>query len=299
MKQRNCLWLAAAVLLVVLQLFLQRHAALVAAQNPVLAVQFSAPITAQQLSAAREWEQSPANTQGIYATYWGSTTASVATELGRAADGVTCIGFNGNAADCLPVHYRQGTGPGAVGQRCAVSTGLAWALFGSYNVVGQVVNLAGGSYTISGVFDADGSQLLYPAQSGFTCAGLRGISADAPKAEALQWAAAAGVGTVQGIDYGPQKVWLARVLCFVPAVCAGLGLLAVLLGFARRLPGPLRGAVYFVLALAFALALPQLLRSLPGWLIPGRWSDFEFWKNLARQIAAAEPMGEGFVKVGG
>lgn len=298
MMQRNRFWLAAAVLLVVLQLFLQRHAALVAAQNPVLAVQFSAPITAQQLSAAREWEQSSANTQGIYATYWGRTTANVTMELGRAVDHVSCINFNGNAADCLPVQYRQGTAPGAVGQQCAVSTSLAWALFGSYDVVGQVVTLAGGSYTISGVFDADSSQLLYPAQSGFTCAGLRGVSTDVPKADALQWAAAAGVGNVQGIDYGPQKVWLTRVLCWVPAFCAGLGLLAVLLGFAHRLPGPLRGLVYFALALAFALILPQILRSLPGWLIPGRWSDFTFWQTLTRQIAAAEPMGNGFVAVG-
>ena len=35
----------------------------------------------------------------------------------------------------------------------------------------------------------------------------------------------------------------------------------------------------FALALAFAWAVPHFLQTLPGWLIPGRWSDFSFWPD--------------------
>ena len=37
-------------------------------------------------------------------------------------------------------------------------------------------------------------------------------------------------------------------------------------------------------ALGLALLLPLLLESMPGWLIPARWSDFSFWGNLAARI---------------
>lgn len=286
MKHRNISWpwLAAVIVLVSLQLLLQFRAVRVARQYPTLGVEFAAPLTAEQVDTAATWQQSSANTNGITASYWGSIQAAVSTDLGHTAADTTCIGYAGTAADCLPADYVQGSAPGAVGQQCAVSTTLAWQLFGSYGILGQTVTLNRTDYTISGVFTAKTGILLYPAHSGFTHAALRGISEDAPKADAAQWAAAAGLPTLQKLDYGPQRVWLARALCHLPAVLVGFCLLAAFLGLAHSAPPVIRHTAYFAAALAFALLVPYFLQSLPGWLIPGRWSDFSFWPRLLQQI---------------
>ena len=276
-------WMVAAAVLVGLQLILQFRAVRTARQYPTLGVEFAAPLTAEQVTAANTWQQSDTNINGITASYWGSTQATVSTALGHTAD-TTCIGYAGTAADCLPADYVQGSAPGAVGQQCAVSTELAWQLFGSNDILGQTVTLNRADYTISGVFTAKTSILLYPARSGFTHAALRGISADAPKADAAQWAATAGLPALQKLDYGPQKVWLARALCHLPAVLVGFCLLAAFLGLAHSAPPVIRHTAYFAAALAFALLVPYFLQGLPGWLVPGRWSDFSFWPRLIQQI---------------
>lgn len=276
-------WLAAVAVLVGLQLLLQFRAVRMARQYPTLGVEFAAPLTAEQVTAANTWQQSDANTNAITASYWGSTQATVSTALGHTTD-TTCIGYAGTAADCLPADYVQGSAPGAVGQQCAVSTELAWQLFGSNDILGQTVTLNRVDYTISGVFTAKTSILLYPARSGFTHAALRGISEDAPKADATQWAAAASLPALQKLDYGPQRLWLARALCHLPAVLVGFCLLAVFLGLAHSAPPVIRHTAYFAAALAFALLVPYFLQGLPGWLVPGQWSDFSFWPRLVQQI---------------
>lgn len=39
------------------------------------------------------------------------------------------------------------------------------------------------------------------------------------------------------------------------------------------------------MVLLFAIALPNLLQALPPWLIPTRWSDFEFWSQLWQTLS--------------
>ena len=287
MKRREIPWLIAAVLLIALQFLLQYNAAETARKNPTLGVRFAQPLTAEQVSAAQEWELSDANTQGISASYWGSKDTVVATDLGRRAEKVTAIGYCGNAEDCLPTNYLQGTAPGVAGRQCAISSELAWELFGSYDIVGQEVTQDRSRYIVSGVFDAQNRMILYPAQEGFTAAELRETSPDTPKGDACQWAASAGLDTPQSIEYGPQKVWLAKVLCGLPTLLVMLAMLVILLRMMRQLPKLLRSLLFFALAILAALLLPPFLRNLPGWLIPGRWSDFSFWKNLWEEILAA------------
>ena len=176
MMHRKRGWAVAAVLLVVLQLLLQTRAAHIVQQNPTVTVTLSAPLTAGQLAAAREWEGSDVNTQSITASFWSEKAASVSANSDRTTEDVTCIGFDGTAQDCLPVEYLQGTAPGVVGQQCAISSTLAWTLFGSYDIMGLTVALDRTEYFISGVFKSKSKTLLYPAQSGFTHAALRGLS---------------------------------------------------------------------------------------------------------------------------
>ncbi len=279
MTQRKILWLA-AVLLLAVQLALQGRAAALADRDPALGVAWAQPLT-----AARDWEQSDANAAGLTASLWGSEKSAVSSDFGRTVQDVTCVGFSGNARDCRPAAYTAGTAPGAVGQQCALSSALAWALFGSEDIIGQTVTLGRADYVVCGVFTDKDAVLLYPARAGFTRAALRGTSPDTPKADAEQWAAAARVGPLTAIDNGPQSLWLARALCRLPAALAGVCLLAAVLRLAHGLPGLWRNIVYFALSLGFALLLPHFLASLPGWLVPARWSNFAFWGELWGKIA--------------
>lgn len=285
MTRRKVLWGLAAVLLAVLQLLLQANADRAAQAGQALGVTLAAPMTAEQLAAARSWETDNAETGSVAASFWGSTKAAVTSDFGRTAGAVTCIGFDGNAADCLPAVYQHGTAPGAAGQQCAVSSALAWALFGGDDVVGQCVLLDRTQYFICGVFADTDSVLLYPARSGFTHAALRGTSPATPRADAAQWAAAAGAGEVTALDYAPQKAQLAQLLCGLPLLLAGLCLAASVLRFLAGLPPLARGAGYFAAALVFALAQPHALQALPGWLIPSRWSNFAFWGTLWQELS--------------
>lgn len=290
MTRRKGIWLAAAVLLVVLQLLLQRVAVQSFGADPPLGLTLAEPLTAEQVTAARSWEQSDANTAGVTVSFWKREKDTVATDFGHTAENVDCIGFDGNAQDCLSARYLQGVPPGAVGQQCAVSSALAWALFGSYDIIWQCLTLDGTLYFVSGVFENETLCLLYPTQRNFTHAELRGTSSDTPKSDAVQWAAAAGAGEIQSIDYHPQKAWLGRCLCRLPTVLAGLCLLIALLRFFSGLPKPLREAAWFALALFFAWRLPYFLQTLPGWLIPSRWSNFSFWADLWREITQAHKL---------
>lgn len=177
-RKSSLFLILAALLIVLLQLALQCNTVETARKNPTLGMQFADPITEEQLTAAITYQQSDANAEGITASFWGSQQAAAYTDSGRKAEDTTCIGYAGSAADCLPAEYSQGAVPGAVGQQCAVSTALAWALFGSNDIVGQTVTLDRTDYVISGVFTSDTCTLLYPAKAALpmqNCAAFRSM----------------------------------------------------------------------------------------------------------------------------
>ena len=248
-------------------------------------LRFAQPLTQAQIEAV--YEMPPETAGSITASFWGQTIGTVTAEPARRAEDVVCIAYCGSASDCLPVLYENGTAPGAVGRQCAVSSGLAQQLFGSAEVVGLAVVHGGERYHISGVFRAGDAVLLYPGSGGYTCAELRGVSADTPKADAEQWCAAAGLGAPQCIVYGAQRAWLAAVVSCLPLVLCVLAGAFLLLRASLRWPPLARQGAWLAGVLALALLLPVVLQALPGWLIPARWSDFAFWERLAEQIQTA------------
>lgn len=247
-------------------------------------LRFASALEERALDAILEAQADTAEDEAIFASFWGQQTGAVLTENGRAAKDVYCIGYCGDARDCLPVSYCAGTAPGQFGKTCALSTGLAQALFGSDEAVGLTVIWQGEHYTVFGVFPAQDAVLLYPDRENLTCAELRNVSPDAPKADVQRWCTAYGLPAPQAILYGPQRIWAADGLCRLPLILVGAALGVCLLRLTLDWPPWVRGAVWFVLALAAALWLPHFLEGLPGWLIPARWSDFSFWTNLGTAI---------------
>ncbi len=281
-------WMVAVILYVAIQGSLCLWAGKTAAAYPATGLRFEKELEPSQIAQALEFQDSEQNTQAISVSFWGQSSQELFVPNGRSVQDAVCIGYCGNAEDCLPVTYTLGGAPGALGMGCAVSDTLADALFGGSNVVGQTVTLQQQSYTITGVFSAQEKVFLYPSQQNLTCAELRGVATDTPKADAEQWALAAGLGKPQCIVYGPQRAWAAKSLCWIPALLVAAAVLAKLIYRSFAWPVLVRNIMWFAVALSFALLLPYALGMLPGWLIPARWSDFSFWTNLAEQIRESQ-----------
>ena len=110
----------------------------------------------------------------------------------------------------------------------------------------------------------------------------------APPVETVQQLLRAA-GIAQQVTLYFPFPWMAALTAY--ALCpAGL----VLLAAARTLGGRVRRGCpketcWFVLVGAFllALVLPALLRLLPPWITPARWSDFSYWGGLLPAVGKA------------
>lgn len=281
-------WMVAVILYVAIQASLCLWAGETAAAYPTTGLRFEKELEPSQITQALEFQASEQNTQAVSVSFWGQSSQELFAPHGRNVQDAICIGYCGNAEDCLPVTYTSGGAPGALGMGCAVSDTLADGLFGSSHVVGQTVTLQQRSYTVTGVFSAQEKVFLYLSQQNLTCAELRGVATDTPKVDAEQWALAAGLGKPQCIVYGPQRAWVAKSLCWIPALLVAVAVLAKLIYRSFAWPVLVRNVMWFAMALTFALLLPYVLGRLPGWLIPARWSDFSFWTNLADHVRESQ-----------
>lgn len=247
-------------------------------------VRFAEVLSENTVQAVSDAQGDDEILQRIYASFWGQCTQDIAGENGRSVKDVICIGFYGEATDCLPVQYLHGSAPGSEGKTCAVSAELAESLFGSERVVGLRIRLQGQLYEIVGVFSAKDNVLLFPCMQNLSCAELRGISPDTPKADVEQWCVAAGLPAPQCIRCGPQRVCFAKAFCWIPFFLTGCMMLIALLRISVSWPPLVRNAFWFILALSLVLHFTAALYALPGWLVPARWSDFSFWQNLQEKI---------------
>lgn len=210
-------------------------------------VRFDRVLQASELQSALDFTAGEQNEDKVYASFWGEQIGDVGSGTGHKAESVFCIGYYGNAEDCLPVNYCYGTAPGTVGEECALSTALAETLFGIDNVTGLQVTLQGKSYTVCGVFPSVDRVLLFPSEKNLTCAELWGISLDAPKTETENWCAAAGLPTPGCILYGPQWVWLCTLFCWGPLLVTGCLLLIGFFRLSRDWPAVWRDFVWLLL----------------------------------------------------
>lgn len=247
-------------------------------------LRFADALSEQEIQRAIALQSEPENLDALYASFWGQSNQTVKGENGRTEEGVICISFYGEASDCLPAQYLCGGAPGSAGKTCSVSESLAQTVFGSIQVDGLKINLLGDLYEITGVFSAKDKVLLFPSMQYLTCAELRGLSGDTPKADAENWCVAVGLPAPQWIRYGPQRVMLARSLCWLPLILTAAVLLGTGIFISTSWKGIMRGVLWFFLVLGAALMLPVLLQALPGWLVPTQWSDFAFWPELLEKV---------------
>lgn len=267
---------AGAVLWLLMGAF--QHAALVSSLCPTVSLRYDEAITREQAKAVKEYAL---KNDGPWPTFWAERTVWV---QGRA---VQQVSFDGEAQLAYPAEYLHGRAPTSwESGTCAVSTGLAWSLWGGENVVGLELNVEDVTCRVVGVFPAEDAVLIRPDTGGFTAVELENVPLGEDSYRyAANYAYVCGLGTPDEILWGPGvSAWL-RILPWIPLVLSALPLAGLGMEKYRKLSPFWRSTLAFGLAFGAALALPGLLERLPPWLLPTRWSDFDFWARLGETLA--------------
>lgn len=251
-----------------------------------VSLRYHQPLSAGQVEAAEEKQP------GL--TFWCEETAELNGGWRRAE--ATVLLFKGDASLVLGADCVAGSLPAPLDSGgCAVSTALAWQLFGSEDAVGLTLSHEKRGYTVRGVFESEEPMALLPvAEASFTAVEL--------PAEAETSGDPVGWTDARLVQSGlPEPDWrlytalpaaLARLLAWLPLLFGAVVLVAALARRAMALPFPTRDGVFFALLGAAALALPVFFSVWPSWLTPSRWSDFSWWSQTAGQL---KEMAEAFL----
>jgi len=253
-----------------------------------VSLRYETPVSGQAAWQARQYAARQSDGGVFWATFWHETQKTVSGEL-RKADAV-CIYFSGDANLVWPSRFLSGSAPGVTdGSGCAVSSALAWTLWGSHDIVGKTLGVDGEVRTIRGVFEENDPLALLCVRDedkshSFTAVELSGGPQSPARSDAQSFAAAAGLGPPDSILIG-TPAFLSEIIAVLPLLTLTVFAVAQLAGYMKKRPLVLKGTLFIAL-LALAVLLPTLLEALPDWMIPTRWSDFSFWGTLGRQIGA-------------
>lgn len=258
------------------------------AAYPLVSVRSDVPVTGRQLEALRSALRQEDGASALVPAFWSQAEGSA--ESRWETCGITAILYCGEYDAVYPAVLLEGRFPAAQENgKCAVSTAAAWQLWGSEDVLGQELEIEGDIYRVCGLFRSSASLALCgeSLDHGFSNIEFWGGYAAPPVETVQQLLRAAGIAQ-QVTLYFPFP-WMAALTAY--ALCpAGL----VLLAAARTLGGRVRKGCpketcWFVLGGAFllALVLPALLRLLPPWITPARWSDFSYWGGLLPAVGKA------------
>lgn len=249
---------------------------------PAISIRMSTPLPA----GACEKAAGLAAESGAQAGFWGEGPALLSTP--RAEAEATAVHFWGDGSLAWPAEYLAGGAPSPADRTgCAISSSLAWQLFGSLDAVGQTLEYDGRSYTVRGVLDTGEAAALFAGtgETRYTAAEfVPGPNGDAGE-QARSFAALAGL-RADAMVYGPSLAAGCRLLAWLPLGAAAVWL--ALHGLRRlhrrsRLAGEI---ACWGLAAALAAALPLVLAQLPAWLVPPRWSDLSHWAQLGETLAS-------------
>ena len=151
--------------------------------------------------------------------------------------------------------------PGPAGQGgCAVSSALAWQLWGALDVTGLELELDGERYTVRGVFESGEARAVTQEAVDSRTAEYANVELTAMETApegteaALAFAGASGLGTPAHVVDGPALAGLACALCWLPLALCGACTLWRLARGARRLRPWQRQTLLF----AALLFLPEL-----------------------------------------
>ena len=255
-------------------------------QYASISLRYETPFSGQTAYQARQYSIEHSEDKAFWLTFWHETKLLFESEFNSVS--AACILFSGDAALVWPAKYLDGTAPGVTdGSGCSVSSALAWALWGSSDVVGKTVDIGDETRFVRGVFESEDELALLSVRDevrsqSFSAVELSGGPADPTRSDVISFARSSGLGAPDSVLMGTPASF-AAALAALPLVILAIYGLALCIARLKTRPAALRLSLLFTL-LVVAVSLPGLLDMLPGWMIPSRWSDFSFWGSLKNQI---------------
>ncbi|NJP39873.1 hypothetical protein HCH52_02235 [Oscillospiraceae bacterium HV4-5-C5C] len=244
--------------------------------------------------------------QPFWPTFWSegsvviqafSESGSLAPMSGVGDEGLTLpiLAYDGNPRLVKPLTLLSGDWPSAQdSSACLISEALAWQLWGSTAVIGQTLLLDTAAdqphqiYVVRAVYQDQtmGGLFSYAGQAyqpGWQVVELEGDAGAFPRSTTESWWQAAGLPEPDRVLNAPGLAAGLRLAASLPLLWTLLLLFIGLWRWGRRHPY-LREACLAGSLIGLALLLPGYLDLLPGWLIPTRWSDFDFWSRLKTEL---------------
>jgi len=222
----------------------------------------------------------------FWPTFWHEKEAEIKSDM-RSINAPSLI-FSGDASLVWHANYLNGAAPGVTdGNGCAVSSTLAFALWGGSDVVGQSVTVDGVERTIRGVFEYDLPLALLSISDedtgqSFTAIELAGTSSSTTRADVKDFISKAGL-TVPDRILIDRPAALASFMAILPLFIFAVYVSACLLIRLKKRELIIYSIVFSVF-LGLAFAMPVLFDMLPAWMIPSRFSDFSFWGDMFGQL---------------
>jgi len=251
-----------------------------------VSLRYKEPVSGQTAWLARQYAALQEDESVFWPTFWRETQLQVTGDLRKT--NARCIYYSGNAGQVWRAQYLAGSAPGVTdGAGCAVSSGLAWELWGGFDVIGKKIEVDGAERTVRGVFEEDDTIALLAISDedksqSYSAVELSGGPSSPTRADAKSFAVASGLGAPDNILIGTPAS-LVEILSALPLLILAVYGFALLTGALKKYPSALQGALFLAL-IVFAILLPYLLDALPDRIIPTRWSDFSFWGSLAGQL---------------
>jgi len=252
----------------------------------VVSLRYETPFSAQAAYRARQYSIEQFDEDTFWPTFWIGTEAEYSVEFKKIT--AHCIVFSGDASLVWPIERLIGGMPGVIdGVGCAISSGLAWELWGDTDVIGKTLETNGETRVVRSVFDETQSLALLSVRDvdlsqSFTSVELTGGPASPDRDSVERFAVASGLGMPDSILMG-TPTFIAGLAAVLPLFILAIYGFVMCISWIRKRSAVIRRMFGFLMLLGAAMLLPGLLDILPDRLIPTQWSDFSFWGSLLNQ----------------
>lgn len=271
-----------------LMLLMFKTADLIGRIYPSYSLRYSSKINGQTAEKAVRYINSNSES-GFDHAFWKETTAKMKSEINTLD--AKCVYYTGKSQLVWPARFISGGYPGDIDAAgCAVSSELAWRLWGSLDVLDMPLEIDGREYKVRGVFE-DKQEIALAGSTndirdGWNAAELSPADKNTTANNIKDLASASGLGTPDSIVDGPAISSVANAAAYLLPVALIIFSVFVMLRMFPSKNHLYREVMILGLLLIFALFLPDLLDMLPPSMIPGRWSDFSFWTIMRSNIMA-------------
>lgn len=254
-----------------------------------MSLRFRESLSMEQVN--QSYRYAAQNDLNFWPTFWREDTVICSSILATSqATGITFLGESSLVLSSLPI---AGTLPTSLQKdTCALSEMLSWNLFGTVDSTGQKIKINERDVEIVGVFKEDATVALISANGEDATQEWQAVALsdngtdpiNSTRDGAINFASVSGLGTVDTCVSGVAISSVSMGIALLPIIVLVLWLvISAVYRWLKKVP-QWRELILFAILMVFALSLPYILGLIPDMFIPTRWSDFNFWSRLAKQI---------------